>query len=151
MVELGYQRDEKQCREIVKNLRSKYRKVKDDNSKSGHGKAEWKFMEEFDKVLGTRPTTCPTALLDSMSTDEGSMEHADVNDGSCSELGASSPTATVGSSINVVDDNAYANEGEGSAVETACGSSKHTPEETMLPLPAKGKIQEGKFIGKNDD
>ena len=40
MVELGYQRDEKQCREKVKNLRSKYRKVKDDNSKSGHQKTE---------------------------------------------------------------------------------------------------------------
>ena len=56
------------------------------------------------------------------------MEHADDNDSICSEFAASSPTATVGSSINVVDDNVYANEGEGSAVETACGSSKRTPE-----------------------
>ena len=127
MVELGYQRDEKQCREKVKNLRSKYRKVKDDNSKSGHGKTEWKFMEELDKVPGTRPTTCPTELLDSMTTDKGSMERADDDDGSCSELAASSPTATMGFRINAVDDDAYANE-EGSAVETPCGSFKHTTE-----------------------
>lgn len=76
MMEMGYQQDEKRCRDKVKNFRLKYRKVKDENSISGHEKTVWKFMEEPDKVLGTRPTTCPTELLDSMP-DKRSPEHED--------------------------------------------------------------------------
>ena len=155
MMEMGHQRDEKQCREKVKNLRSKYRKVKDENSRSGHGKTVWKFMEELDKVLGTRPTTCPTELLDSMPGDR-SPEHEDeeLDDGSCSELIASSLTATVASTsmnassndANDVDDSADANEGVANAVETsnmASGSSKRTPEDPDT-TPACKKIKVSK-------
>ena len=74
-----------------------------------------------------------------MPTDEGSVEHADDNDVSCSIFAVSSSTATVGSSINVVGDNAHLNEGEGSAVDTACGSSKRTPGHDATPARKKAK------------
>ena len=71
MMEMRYQRDEKQCCEKVKKLTLKYKRMKDENSRSEHGKTVREFMAELDN--GTRPTTCPANILDSMP-DHRSLE-----------------------------------------------------------------------------
>ena len=62
--EQGIKRDWKQCRAKVKNLKTKYRKVKDNNGKTGKGRQTCKFYSRLDVILGHRPASVPSALLD---------------------------------------------------------------------------------------
>ena len=65
MEEEGFQRDWQQCRTKVKNLKREYRIVKDHNGETGRGRKTCKFYRELDTILGNRPATAPTFLLDS--------------------------------------------------------------------------------------
>ena len=60
----GCDRDWKQCRAKVKNLKTKYRESKDNNNKTGRGRQTCKFYRELDGILGHRPASVPSALLD---------------------------------------------------------------------------------------
>lgn len=62
--EQGYERDWKQCRAKIKNLKTKYKDVKDSNGETGRGRKTCKFYEELDRILGHRPATVPSVLLD---------------------------------------------------------------------------------------
>ena len=62
--EQGCDRDWKQCRAKVKNLKTKYRESKDNNNKTGRGRQTCKFYRELDGILGHRPASVPSALLD---------------------------------------------------------------------------------------
>ena len=65
--EKNVNRDWKQCRDKVKNLKTKYREVKDHNSETGRGRKNYKFYEQLDCILGHRPASAPVALLESQS------------------------------------------------------------------------------------
>ena len=60
----GYERDWKQCRAKIKNLKTKYREVKDNNGGTGRGRKSCKFYLELDEILGHRPASVPSVLLD---------------------------------------------------------------------------------------
>ena len=62
---LGYHRTWLQCRVKVKNLIATYRKIKDNNSRSGQGRSDFIFFDLLDRILGTRPASRPTNLLSS--------------------------------------------------------------------------------------
>ena len=59
--EQGYEHDWKQCRAKVKNLKTKYREIKD---KTDRGRKSCKLYKELDRILGHRPASVPSALLD---------------------------------------------------------------------------------------
>ena len=63
MNEMGYERTWQQCRVKVKNIIYKYRKTRDSNRRSGKGRQEFKFYNEVDAVLGTRPASDGSGLL----------------------------------------------------------------------------------------
>ena len=65
LASLGYQRTWLQCRVKVKNLIAMYRKIKDNNNRSGQGRSNFVFYDLLDRVLGTRPPSRPTNLLSS--------------------------------------------------------------------------------------
>lgn len=66
MADGGFNRNSKQCQSKIKHLREQYRNYKDKIARSGAGAAKApKFFKEMDEVLGTRPQTRPTFLLDS--------------------------------------------------------------------------------------
>ena len=70
MVEGGFNRNAKQCESKIKHLKEKYRSYKDKIAKSGAGAGkEPKFFDEVDQVLGTRPQTRPSFVLDSGNFD----------------------------------------------------------------------------------
>ena len=75
--EQGIKRDWKQCRAKVKNLKTKYREVKDNNSKTGKGRQTCKFYSRLDVILGHRPASVPSVLLD---TGEPSGTQPDIED-----------------------------------------------------------------------
>ena len=50
--------------ESKKNLKAKYREIKDNNNKTGRGRKTCKFYKELDRILGHRPALVPSALLD---------------------------------------------------------------------------------------
>ena len=60
--ELGHDRDWQQCRVKVKNLKKKYREVKDHNGETGRGRKTCKFFKELDAILGHRPASVPWTL-----------------------------------------------------------------------------------------
>ena len=62
--EQGYERDWKQCRAKIKNLKTNYREVKDHNGETGRGRKTCKFYKELDRILGHRPASVPASLLD---------------------------------------------------------------------------------------
>ena len=98
MHEQGHTRDYKQCQEKLKNLKTEYKKAKDENNRSGHGLTTWKFMEEMDGVLGTRHTTRPTGILESMPG-TGREREEDSESENESESSIISPSATVASPV----------------------------------------------------
>ena len=63
--EMGYKRDWEQCCTKIRNLKKQYRAVKDHNNQTGNGRKACKYFEELDKILGHRPASVPTVLLDS--------------------------------------------------------------------------------------
>ena len=80
--EQGYGRDWKQCRAKIKNLKTKYREIKDHNRETGRGRKTCKFYKEFDRILGHRPASVPASLLDtgdSSSTLAESQESEEID------------------------------------------------------------------------
>jgi hypothetical protein len=70
MADGGFNRNAKQCQSKIKHLREKYRTYKDKIARSGAGASKPpKFFNEIDEMLGTRPQTRPTFLLDSGNAD----------------------------------------------------------------------------------
>ena len=63
--EHGYHRDWKQCRDKIKNLKTKYKEIKDNNGETGRGRKSCKFFDEMDRILGHRPTSVPHVLFES--------------------------------------------------------------------------------------
>lgn len=84
--EQGYNRDWEQCKTKIKNLKKEYRQVKDHNGETGRGRKTCKFFKELDSILGHRPASVPTSLLDtgtSSSTVEESTEETQITGKKC--------------------------------------------------------------------
>ena len=52
----------------MKNLKTKYREVKDNNGKTAKGRQTCKFYSKLDVILGHRPASVPSASLDTGQT-----------------------------------------------------------------------------------
>jgi len=72
MRQKGYDRDWKQCRNKIKNLKKEYRQVKDNNTQTGRGRKTCKNYKELDNILGHRPASVPAILLDTGTTTNSS-------------------------------------------------------------------------------
>ncbi|KAL0149633.1 hypothetical protein M9458_055160 [Cirrhinus mrigala] len=85
MAEKGYRRSWLQCQRKVKALKSKYKEVKDHNSKSGNGRITFQFYDQMDRILGDKPSVTLTNVLDSSQDREdtdistGRNCHAHIN------------------------------------------------------------------------
>ena len=64
----GVSRNWKQCRDRVKNLLAKYRKVKDNNRQTGNNRRNCPFYNEIDAIVGTRPVSVPPIVVESQTT-----------------------------------------------------------------------------------
>ena len=78
--ELGHDRDWQQCRVKVKNLKKNYRDMKDHNGETGRGRKTCKFFKELDAILGHRPASIPSVLLDTGATSQSSSASAQPDD-----------------------------------------------------------------------
>ena len=89
---LGYDKDWQQCRIKVKNLKNQYKKGKDHNGVTGNGRKVFKYYEQLDRILGHRPASLPTVLVDTASDDtDMRLEENDIlstqeDDGKISQL-----------------------------------------------------------------
>ena len=69
--EAGYNRTFEQCREKIKKLKKEYRKIKDMLNGTGQGRNdELPYFDAMDKVLGHKPATVPSALIDILASNE---------------------------------------------------------------------------------
>lgn len=64
MSKAGYNKTAEQCRDKIKKLKIKYRKIKDVQQTSGAGRQDWPFFDDMDAVLGTRHATEPPITID---------------------------------------------------------------------------------------
>ena len=80
MNEQGYSRDWEQCKTKIKNLKKKYRDVKDHNGETGRGRKTCKFFDELDEILGHRPASVPTTLLDTGTSNPVESEEENLTD-----------------------------------------------------------------------
>ena len=71
--ESGYNRDGQQCRAKIKNLKGEYKKVKDHNGVTGNGRKSFKFYKKLDEILGHRPASAPSFLVDTSSPSHSMM------------------------------------------------------------------------------
>lgn len=84
MNEEGYNRDGEQCKIKIKNLKKTYTTVKDHNNVTGNDKKTCPFFHELDTVLGHRPASAPTLVLDASAgglPDEPTEERGEREDG----------------------------------------------------------------------
>ena len=79
MTKAGFERTFDQCRIKVKKLRAEYRKVKDGNNKTGEDRKEWKYFEAIDDILGTRPSTKPEVLVDTLEDEKEEVIEENVH------------------------------------------------------------------------
>ncbi|EMP23761.1 hypothetical protein UY3_19203 [Chelonia mydas] len=73
MKERGHNRDQKQCRMKLKELRQAYQKTREANSHSRSERQTCRFYDELHAVLGGSATTTP-AMFDSFNGDGGNTE-----------------------------------------------------------------------------
>ncbi|XP_074981811.1 E3 ubiquitin-protein ligase ZNRF2 isoform X1 [Caretta caretta] len=74
MKDRGHNRDPKQCRVKLKELRQAYQKTKEANSRSGSEPQTCRFYDELHAILGGSATTTPAVLFDSFNGDGGNTE-----------------------------------------------------------------------------
>ncbi|EMP37278.1 WD repeat and FYVE domain-containing protein 1 [Chelonia mydas] len=70
----GHNRDLKQCRVKLKELRQAYQKTREANGRSGSEPKTCRFYDELHAILGGSATTTPTVLFDSFNGDGGNTE-----------------------------------------------------------------------------
>ncbi|XP_048704588.1 uncharacterized protein LOC125636074 [Caretta caretta] len=70
----GHNRDPKQCRVKLKELRQAYQKTREANSHSGSEPKICRFYDELHAISGSSATTTPAVLFDSFSGDGGNTE-----------------------------------------------------------------------------
>ncbi|XP_074803498.1 elongator complex protein 3 isoform X4 [Natator depressus] len=74
MKDRGHNRDPKQCRVKLKELRQAYQKTREANGRSGSEPQTCRFYDELHAILGSSATTTPAMLFDSFNGDGGNME-----------------------------------------------------------------------------
>ncbi|XP_073185767.1 uncharacterized protein [Lepidochelys kempii] len=74
MKDRGYNRDPKQCRMKLKELRQAYQKTREANGRSRSEPQTCRFYDELHAILGGSATTTPAVLFDSFNGDGGNME-----------------------------------------------------------------------------
>ena len=71
MTDAGFERIANQCHEKIKKLRAEYKKVKNNNNQTGNNRKTCKFYEKLDNVLGSKPATRPSIVIDSFESSSG--------------------------------------------------------------------------------
>ncbi|EMP37490.1 hypothetical protein UY3_05303 [Chelonia mydas] len=74
MKDRGHNRDPKQCRVKLKELRQAYQKTREANGRSGSEPQTCRFYDELHAILGGSATTAPAVLFDSFNEDAGNTE-----------------------------------------------------------------------------
>ncbi|XP_073203840.1 uncharacterized protein [Lepidochelys kempii] len=74
MKDRGHNRDPKQCRVKLKELRQAYQKTREVNGRSGSEPQTCRFYDELHAILGGSATTTPAVLFDSFNGDGGNTE-----------------------------------------------------------------------------
>nr|XP_048673583.1 zinc finger and SCAN domain-containing protein 32-like [Caretta caretta] len=74
MKDRGHNRDPKQCRMKLKELRQAYQKTREANGRSGSEPQTCCFYDELHAILGGSATTTPAMLFDSFNGDGGNTE-----------------------------------------------------------------------------
>ncbi|XP_077689807.1 ubiquitin carboxyl-terminal hydrolase 15 isoform X5 [Eretmochelys imbricata] len=74
MKDRGHNRDPKQCRVKLKELRQAYQKTREANSRSGSEPQRCRFYDELHAILGGSATTTQAMLFDSFNGDGGNTE-----------------------------------------------------------------------------
>ncbi|XP_074986414.1 uncharacterized protein LOC125640480 isoform X2 [Caretta caretta] len=74
MKDRGHNRDPKQWRVKLKELRQAYQKTREANSRSGSEPQTCHFYDELHAILGGSATTTPAVLFDSFNGDGGNTE-----------------------------------------------------------------------------
>ena len=89
----GSNKTAEQCRAKMKKLKREYRKVRDKHNKTGEGRSAWRYFNALDRVLGDRPTSRPTAILNTSAPpiNESDNEVLEDYDGDESTIKRSSP------------------------------------------------------------
>ncbi|EMP41640.1 hypothetical protein UY3_01107 [Chelonia mydas] len=74
MKDRGHNRDPKQCRVKLKELRQAYQKTREANGRSGSEPQTCRFYDELHAILGGSATTTPAVLFDSFNGHGGNTE-----------------------------------------------------------------------------
>ena len=111
-------------------LSNDYRKIRDENKKTGAATKSWKFSEALDPVLGCKPATIPPLLIDTLA-EEGVVE---INDDSKQGSPSSTNSDTVGLSPPDLTTDTYVSPQLKSSSDEASESSSST---TVKLLPKK--------------
>ena len=74
--EEGFDRTWLQCRTKMKSLKAEYRTVKDSNNCTGRDRKTCRYFDELDEILGHRPASAPSHLLDVLRRNEADTDES---------------------------------------------------------------------------
>ena len=77
MAEHGIVCSANQCYNKIKELKGSYKKAKDNNGKTGKGRAVWKFFDVMDRILGHRPASQAPVVIDTSRYCDDNSDDAD--------------------------------------------------------------------------
>lgn len=117
MQKRGSAKTAEQCRAKMKKLKLEYRKIKDKHNQTGQGRKSWKFLESMDAVLGNRPATRPSEILDTSENQE--EEQVEALDEAEEEEGESFYDQS--SSVNTVEESTSDDEAKQQSVPSSSG------------------------------
>ena len=75
-----FDRSTEQCRLKVKKLRVEYKKIRDGNKKTGEDRKDWKHFDALDAILGSKPSTEPLIVVDTLAGHCGDVQPFTVED-----------------------------------------------------------------------
>ena len=75
----GYVKTGEQCNSKVRKIKLEYRKIVDNNNKTGRGRKDWKFFDAIDAVLGHKPATWPPVVVESGDTMSTTANREEAN------------------------------------------------------------------------
>ena len=77
--EAGFDKDWVQCRAKLKNLKATYKKIINNNDRSGRDRRACKYFDNLDNILSSRPATQPPGVMESATKNKDNTNLPDAS------------------------------------------------------------------------
>ena len=144
MNEAGYNKSATQCKEKLKKLRTKYKKLKDGHDISGTNRDNWPFYEKMDEVLGSRHSVQPPVTIDTSGGTRGNHQYNEEDGGDVDLQGHVDDELNITPTTPTATDNPSMPTSTSTSTTPASTTSTSVPGTSSRVLPKRKSPKKGK-------